>query len=167
MLFGHLWSSDLHTLIINRIYKTIYWVDSSLLFVCWTVPVSPRTKECLWEIAANSAAVFSSVTQEKGSFILPPQSPYPKNKMQSSGLQVRNAPKHYMHPTLVKASKWLHVSLVERMIELSFESRFHPLIHLVSNACQCLKLDGIECKAAIWHFKHIKVRFGISLLPCW
>ncbi len=65
MLFGHLSQDEWRQtqIFISSLYiKKIHWVDSSLLFVCWIVLMSPRTKECLWEIAANSAAVFSSVT---------------------------------------------------------------------------------------------------------
>jgi len=48
--------------IMNNIYKTLFCLDSSLSFLCCTVLMSTRTNEYPWKIAANSAAVFSSVT---------------------------------------------------------------------------------------------------------
>lgn len=116
----------------------------------------PQGQRNIHERLLPTLQLFSPLShKKKGKRFIhsPPQSPYPKNKLQSSRMQVRNAPKHYMHLTSVKGAKWLHVSLVERMILLSSKSRFHPLIHLVSVACHCRILDGFECKAAAWHFK--------------
>lgn len=106
MLFGHLSQDEWRQtqIFISSLYiKSIGLIPVYYLYAgqYWC----PQGQRNVYERLLPTLQLFSPLSHKKKVLHSAPQSPYPKNKLQSSGMQVRNAPKHYMHPTPVKWSK--------------------------------------------------------------